>query len=505
MFDDIYNAADDLLAGAERHPDKAAYIDRDGTHTYRELLEDANRFANLLSLRGIRPEARVLLCMVDTFDLPVCFLGAIKAGAVPIPTNTLLTAADYNYILEDSRAEMLVVSEELRPAFDPHIDQHAHLLETYTSGPGDDCNFRPTLNEQSAEFVTHPTRRDDVAFWLYTSGTTGRPKGVMHYQTDLVATDETYAQNILGLTDRDVVYSAAKLFFAYGLGNSLTFPLRAGATTVLLDERPTPESIQALTSEHPPTVFFGVPTLYAMILNTGVLPETGQLRLCVSAGEALPGAILSRWLEATGVSILDGLGSTEMLHIFISNTREEIHPGTSGKPVPGYEAELRDDQGNAVPDGELGDLWIRGPSAAAGYWNLRDTSNTTFHGPWVFTGDKYIRNAEGVYAHQGRSDDLIKVGGIYVSPGEVENALLTHAAVAEAAVVGAMDADELTKPRAYVVLNPDHVANEQLESELVAYVREELADYKRPRWIVFTDELPKTATGKIQRYKLREQ
>ena len=350
---------------------------------------------------------------------------------------------------------------------------------------------------------TAPTRPDDIAFWLYTSGTTGRPKGAMHCQADLLATAETYGSSILALQTDDKVFSAAKLFFAYGLGNALTFPFAVGATSVLLAERPTPESIQAITDLHRPTVFFGVPTLYAMMLSNEQLPNTSKLRLCISAGEALPENIFKRWLETTGIEILDGIGSTEMLHIFLSNVTGHVRPGSSGQPVPGYKAEIRGENGELLGTGELGDLFVSGPSSAAGYWQLPQASKNTFQGDWVFTGDKYILDEQGYYIHCGRSDDLLKVGGTYVSPGELENVLLGHDAVVEVAGVGARDADQLIKPKAFVVLAPQWQASEALAEELIQFVRGMLAAYKRPRWVEFLPELPKTATGKIQRYKLR--
>ncbi len=359
------------------------------------------------------------------------------------------------------------------------------------------------LQDSPEEYEAAATRPDDIGFWLYTSGTTGRPKGVLHYQTDLIATAETYATSVLAMRPGDRVFSAAKLFFAYGLGNALTFPFAVGATSVLLAERPTPQSIKALTTQHRTTIFFGVPTLYAMMINGKQFPDSSELRLCISAGEALPENIFSRWQEATGFTILDGIGSTEMLHIFLSNTEGHARPGTSGCPVPGYEVEIRDDQGARVETGEPGDLFVSGPSSAAGYWSLRETTQHTIQGKWLFTGDKYRQDEHGYYIHCARSDDLLKVGGIYVSPGEVENALIGHDAVAEVAVVGARDADQLTKPKAFVVLAADILPSEALTAELIQFARDTLADYKRPRWIEFLPELPKTATGKIQRYKLR--
>jgi len=504
---ELYNAADDLLGRNLKggHGDKVAVIDRDGTHTYAALADRVDRFASLLRARGLAMEQRVLLCLLDTVDFPTCFLGAIKAGLVPVPVSTMLTPEDYAYLLADSRARMLVVSEELSSVLEPGIDDSPFLDQVLVAGGDGADSLSGAIDGADAAFETAPTRPDDVAFWLYTSGTTGKPKGAMHVHSSLGATAQCYAGPVLGLSNEDIVFSAAKLFFAYGLGNALTFPFSVGATAVLLADRPTPEAVLQVLSAHRPTLFFGVPTLYAMMLNAGQVPsvEESALRLCVSAGEALPENLLLRWREQTGVDILDGIGSTEMLHIFMSNRVGEVKPGTSGVPVAGYQARLLDENRSPVADGEIGDLYVSGPSSAIAYWNLRNRSRRTFQGDWTLTGDKYLREADGSYRCCGRSDDMLKVGGIFVSPVEVENALMSHPKVAEAAVVGAADRDRLIKPKAFVVLGEDEGDCAAMADELIAFVRERLADYKRPRWVEFVTELPKTATGKIQRYKLR--
>ncbi len=498
-----YNAAARLLEPNLVHErgDRTAFIDRDGPHAYREVAEQANRFANLLLRAGVRPEQRVLLALHDTVAFPICFLGAMRAGIVPVPVNTLLTESDYAFIAEDSRAAAIVASPDLleRMPTDPQILKYA------PNGRGEAW---PDLWQAIADCAsTAPeadTRADDVAFWLYTSGTTGKPKGVMHSHANLLATAENYGQEVLNLNASDVVFSAAKLFFAYGLGNSLTFPMAAGATAVLLDSAPTPAAVASLLEEFQPTVFFGVPTLYAMLLNTNHLPPADhRLRLCVSAGEALPAALLERWRAATGVEILDGIGSTEMLHIYLSNRAGKVQAGTSGTPVANYRVKLLDEHDAEVSTpGMIGDLYVAGPSLCHGYWNRRQLNLDTFHGPWLRSGDKYQLTDSGAYQFCGRSDDLLKVGGIYVSPMEVENALLEHEAVAEVAVVGYPDHDQLIKPKAFVVAavkNPDGA----LAAQLIDHVANRLAAYKRPRWVEFVDALPKTATGKIQRFKLR--
>jgi benzoate-CoA ligase len=508
--EDSYNAADALIGAnlKQGRGERIAVSDAAGRYSYAELSRRVNRFANVLERYGIAMEQRILLCLSDSIDFPSCFLGAVKAGVVPVPVNTLLTPQEYEYMLLDSRARLLVVSRELLDKFRPVLARSPFLETALVSGgEGEGCAALEAELEQAAEeHVTAPTRPDDVAFWLYTSGTTGQPKGVMHVQTSLEQTARCYAQPVLGITAEDVVFSAAKLFFAYGLGNALTFPFLAGASAVLLPERPSPEAVCTVLNEHRPTIFFGVPTLYSMMLNTGALPDPGnsRLRLCVSAGEALPENLFHRWREATGLEIIDGIGSTEMLHIFMSNRPGVVRPGTSGRPVDGYEVRLLNESGGAVPDGEVGDLYVKGPSSALGYWNRLALSRETFAGGWTRTDDKYVSEPDGCYRYCGRADDMLKVGGIYVSPMEVENVLLGHPAVAEAAVVGGNDGNGLLKPKAYVVSAAGIAPTPELAQELIAHVRDVLADYKRPRWVQFVDALPKTATGKIQRFKLRE-
>jgi benzoate-CoA ligase len=508
---DRYNAADDLIGRnlEAGRGDKPAFVGADGAMTYAELDRAANRFANLLRAEGVRMEERVLLCMLDTTAWPVCFLGAIRAGAVPIPVNTRLTAGDYAFMLEDSRARMLVVSEPLMPAFADHLDGHDALKTVLVDGA--DGGGHPLLSNalaaQSDTFETAPTRAGDMCFWLYTSGTTGKPKGAVHLQTHLIETANLYAIPTLGISSEDVCFSAAKLFFAYGLGNGLTFPMAVGATTFLHAGPPDPESVCDILKTRRPTIFYGVPTLYGMLLASGKLPGPGEhsVRIATSAGEALPAELLRRFKKTTGIDILDGLGSTEMLHIFLSNRVDDITPGASGRPVEGYDLRLVDDDGRVIEGAdEMGMLEVSGPTAAVMYWNQRDKSIETFQGPWTRTGDKYVRDANGVYAHAGRSDDMLKVGGIYVSPVEVEGAIVRHEKVLEVAVVGHADADGLIKPKAFVVPAEGAAPSDDLADEIKAFVKAELAGYKYPRWIEFRDELPKTATGKIQRFKLRE-
>ena len=505
----LYNAADDLLSRniIAGRGDKIAFIDASGSYTYADVAQRANRAANALRERGIEPEKRVVLCMLDTIDLVAAFLGAIKAGIVPIPINTRLTEKDYTYIVDDSRAAGLVISEPLLPMFKDHLGDHASLKTVMVSGVDGKGHelFSAAMEGAADAFEAAQTRRDDMCFWLYTSGTTGMPKGAVHLHSSAVETVDLYAVPTLGIHENDVVYSAAKLFFAYGLGNALSFPMAVGATTVLLDGMPTPEAVAEILTKQGVTLFFGVPTLYGMLLASDALPAAGEhgLRLCVSAGEALPGELLRRWSERMGTDVLDGLGSTEMLHIFLTNQQGDVRPNSSGKAVPGYELRLVDDDGAPVPDGELGHLEVAGSTSAIMYWNQRERSRETFKGSWTRTGDKYFRDNEGYYIYGGRSDDMMKVGGIYVSPFEVEGALLEHDAVLEAAVVAHPDQDDLIKPKAFVVTAEGHSGSDALADELKTFVRGKLAEFKYPRWVEFRDELPKTATGKIQRYKLR--
>jgi benzoate-CoA ligase len=497
-----YNAAHDLIERNLRagRGAKAAFHDDRGSLNYAQLAERANRFGSGLLAMGVRMEDRVLIAMHDTADWPVAFLGAIKAGIIPVAVNTLLTTKDYQYMLADSRSKALVVSEALLPQFKPILEGLPCLQHVIVAGP----QFEDVLRKGKAELAPAPTTRDDACFWLYSSGSTGMPKGTVHAHSSMIETAELYAQGVLGIKDSDVVFSAAKLFFAYGLGNSLSFTLAVGATAVLMAERPTPASVFRRLVERKPTFFYGVPTLYAAMLADPDFPQKADLalRICVSAGEALPPQIAKSFKEKTGLDILDGIGSTEMLHIFLSNRPGELRHGTTGKAVPGYQLRLVDEQGKLVKQGELGELEISGPTSAMFYWNNRAKSRSTFVGAWTKSGDKYTQDADGFYAYGGRTDDMLKVSGIWVSPAEVEAALVGHPAVLEAAVVGKEDEQKLVKPKAYVVLKPGTKAS---EDELKAYVKEKLAPYKYPRWIEFANELPKTATGKIQRFKLRAQ
>jgi 4-hydroxybenzoate-CoA ligase len=511
MQEETYNAVAELLDRnvAGGRGDKVAFIDRRRRLTYRELQADSCRVANLLMKLGVRREQRVAMIMLDTVEFPMVFLGAMRAGAVPVPLNTLLMPEQYAYMLKDSRARALFVSAPLLKVVETILPRLSDLEAVVVVGEGaasPHADFARALSDMPATFETVQTHPDEPAFWLYSSGSTGMPKGVKHVHTSLMATARLFGQGVLGMREDDVVYSAAKLFFAYGLGNALTFPMSVGATAVLLDERPTPAAVLDLFRREQPTIFCGAPTGYAAVLaDPAFASDTGskRLRLCVSAGEALPEHLGLSWKERFGVDIIDGIGSTEMLHIYVSNAPGDIKYGTTGRPVPGYEVRLVDERGGDVPDGEIGELLVRGPSAAEGYWNQRDKSRSTFEGHWMRTGDKFVRDGDGRYTYCGRADDMFKVSGIWVSPFEVESALISHPAVLEAAVVPAGDKDGLLKPKAFVVLK-EAVGASDLDGALKEHVKASVGPWKYPRWIEVVDSLPKTATGKIQRYKLRQ-
>jgi benzoate-CoA ligase len=530
---------------------KPAYIDDTRQLSYGELAERVARMAGALRQLGLRREERILLLMQDTVDWPIVFLGALHAGVVPVAVNTLLTADDYAYIVSHSRVRAAFVSGALLPVLQTALAQapgdveHVVVAQPLASPAvasqavasqavasqavasqavaSQAVASQPVASQSSSALPVRTyefnallaaaplapavrTLADEIAFWLYSSGSTGKPKGVVHTHGNLWHTAELYAKPVLGIREDDVVFSAAKLFFAYGLGNGLTFPLSVGATVILMGERPTPQAVFQRLTRHRPTVFYGVPTLYASMLASPDLPPRDQvaMRVCTSAGEALPRDIGERFTRHFGCEILDGIGSTEMLHIFISNQTGQLRYGTTGKPVPGYEVQLRDDNGAPVAAGAIGDLYIKGPSAALMYWNNRDKTRQCFLGDWLKSGDKYTCDADGYYTYAGRSDDMIKVSGQYVSPVEVENILVQHEAVLEAAVIGVPDHDGLVKTKAYVVLRPGFEPDANTGAALQSYVKQHLAPFKYPRQINFTEELPKTATGKIQRFRLRQ-
>ena len=499
----------DRHAGAEyRH--KAAFVESATGRwiSYAELSRETGRLADVYERHGIRREDRAAMVMLDCIEFPIIFWGSLKAGVIPIPLNTLLVGDTYRTILRDSRARAMFVSSELLPALGPVLGDCPGLEKVFVIGDSCPGNHLAFHDEFAPGKLREPlaVSADESAFWLYSSGSTGQPKGVRHVHGSLRYTADTYGAQVLGIEHEDVVFSAAKLFFAYGLGNGMTFPMSVGATTVLLGGRPTPADVCDILNRLEPTIFYCVPTLYAALIahvDQGKASITAALRRCVSAGEALPEQVGRRWRELTGCDILDGVGSTEMLHIFLSNRPGEVVYGTSGLAVPGYEVRLVDEHGSEVAHGGIGELLVKGGSSASDYWNQRAKSRSTFEGEWTRTGDKYERSESGRLIYCGRTDDMFKVAGIWVAPFEVEQVLVSHPAVLEAAVVAARDAEGLEKPRAFVVLKQG-AGGDHLAEELKELVKERIGNWKYPRWVEIVPELPKTATGKIQRFKLRE-
>jgi benzoate-CoA ligase len=506
-----YNMADDLIGrNLVKHPGKTAFIDPDGAYSFQEVAERADRAGAALLALGLSPRDRVVVCLLDGIDFVATFLGAIKAGLAPIALNTLFSPDDYAYVLTDSGARGAVVSEAVGERFTEGARRASWAGRLVVAGgvqDGPGLTLSALAGTGPSVAATYPSQAEEVAFWLYSSGSTGRPKGVPHRHASPLLTAELFARDTLGLREDDVIYSAAKLFFAYGLGNALTFPMALGATAVLRPDRVTPEMAQRVLADHGVTVFCGVPTLYGALLASPRPPGKGEgaLRLCLSAGEALPAEIGRSWTARTGIEVVDGIGSTEMLHVYVSNRPGDVRYGTTGRAAPGYDVKLIDEQGGLARPGELGELYVRGPTMTPGYWNQPDLSAATFVDGWMKTGDKFVQDAEGRLTHQGRADDMLKVSGIWVSPGEVENALLAHDAVLEAAVIGVPDDAGLVKTKAFVVTRAGAAQDEALARELKSFVKARLTPHKYPRSIAFVDQLPKTATGKIRRHLLREQ
>ena len=494
---------------AEGRSDKNAFIEVDGAQrsiTYGDLAHQSAIFAGALSRADIRRDERMAMVVLDQIEFPIAFWGALKAGVTPIPLNTLLSTEIYHGILKDSRPSCVMVSKELWETVAPalaDIDCIRHVI-VIGGSPDNTTNFDAFMNGAHA-LSPIDASGDELAFWLYSSGSTGLPKGVRHLHASLQATSDTFGKQILGIDEDDVVYSAAKLFFAYGLGNAMSFPMSVGATTLLYANRPTPDAVTDIIENQNPTIFCGVPTLFAALLaHLGNRTEgiKHNLRMNTSAGEALPREVGERWNTLTGTSIIDGVGSTEMLHIFLSNHPDDLVYGTSGTAVPGYHLRLVDEHGNDCAVGEIGELIVDGPSSAESYWNRRDKSKSTFEGRWTRTGDKYEQSPDGRYIYCGRTDDMFKVSGIWLSPFEVEQAIVEHPAVLEAAVVPYRDDDDLEKPHAFIVLQSGK--SETDVSDLKTLVQEKIGKWKYPRKITVVADLPKTATGKIQRFKLRD-
>lgn len=508
-----YNAAVDFVDRnvAEGRGDKTAFIDGARALTYGELRDASARVGPMLARLGVERENRVALVMLDTVEFPILFWGAIRAGIVPVLLNTRLTSDQYRYLLDDSRAKVVFVSTALLPDVQEAVKGLTRAITVITVGGGPDGipRFERLLAAENEGSAPALTSADEIAYWLYSSGTTGNPKGVMHVHSSPRIMAESAGEDRIGIREDDVVFSAAKLFFSYGLGNAMICPIWVGATSVLYAERPTPQTVFEMLRAHQPTMFYAVPTLYAAILaDPECTPAKGsqRLRLCFSAGEPLPPHVGEEWKARFGLDIVNGVGSTEMGHLFVTNLPDAVEYGTAGVPVKGYELKLIDERGGEIADGEIGELMVRGDSAAAGYWNQREKSRRTFVGEWTRTGDKYLRRADGTYIYCGRTDDMFKVSGIWVSPFEVEAALIAHPCVLEAAVVPAEDRNGLVKPKAFVVLKDgrDEAASRAMYEQLKVHVKRAIGPWKYPRWIEFVDSLPKTASGKIQRYMLRE-
>ncbi len=505
-----YNAVDILERNLPARADKVALYSLERNMTFHEVADEVNQVGNALKKLDIRMGEFVGILCLDRPEWVTSFFGTVKIGAIAMGMNTLLTPREYAYMLRDSRARVLIVHESLLPAIEEIRDDQPfleHVVVVGTPRRAGDFAYDDWINGESTELEAAPTHRDDFCSLNYSSGTTGEPKGILHAHKDYPLTAQLWGVNVLGLREDDRTFAGAKLFFTFGLGGNLIFPWYVGASVVLFSGPPRiPTNVLEIIDRFKPTILYNAPTGYAMMLaveNFTGRYDLSSLRLCVSAGEALPAPIWHQWKERTGLDIIDGIGSTENFHIFLSNRPGDIRPGSSGKPFDGYELKIVDDEGNEVPRGEIGNLLVKGETAALFYLHQYEKSQRTFLGEWLFTGDKYYIDEDGYYWHAGRSDDMLKVGGIWVSPVEVESTLISHPAVLECAVVGQVDEANLVKPKAFVVLNEGYAASEELAGELIEYCRQNMAGYKRPRWIEFVDELPKTATGKIQRFKLR--
>jgi benzoate-CoA ligase family protein len=485
---------------------KAAIRTVDGTTTYGELAQRIAQTGHLLRDLGVRREHRVLLVLDDTAAFPATFLAAMRIGAVPIPVSPLDRPDNLRYFIEDSDAGVVVVDAALHFKVAEALDRRNDVVVLSANGPAEGAeDLDEAISARTDELSPADTHRDDMAFWLYSSGSTGRPKGVVHLHHDMDCTYETYGRHILRIDESDVTFSTTKLFHAYGLGNSLTFPYSAGATTVLMAGPPRPDAILSTAEWFRPSIFFSVPALYAAMLKAPSARgrDLSCVRYCVSAAEPLPEAVQSRWRDKFGLEILDGVGSTEMLHIYCSNTVDDVAPGTTGRPVPGYELRLIDEDGRDVGPGELGDLLVRGESCAASYWRQHEKTKRSMRGEWFYTGDRYIRSADGHYSYQGRADDMFKVGGLWVSPTDMEACLVSHPAVSEAAVVAGR-IDDASRIKAFVILGDDSSDPDALADDLRAWCKRHLRRYEYPHVVEFVDDLPRTLTGKVQRFKLRE-
>lgn len=507
-----YNAVNILEHNLANRSDKVALLTPERQLTFRQVADEVNQLGNALKGLDVRMGESVAILCLDSAEWAIAYFAIIKIGAVAVGMNTLLKPAEHAYILHDCRARVLIVHAALLPTIDPVRDELEllyHIIVVGGKGQETDLAYTELIASESNELATAPTHRDDFCCLNYTSGSTGEPKGILHAHKDLALTAQLWAVNVLGIKESDRTLATAKLFFTFGTGGNLVFPWYVGASCILMAAPPRIASnVLEMVTRFKPTILYNAPTGYAAIMALEDFDEKydlSSIRLCVSAGESLPASVWHAWKERTGLDIIDGIGATEVWHIFISNRPGDIRPGSSGKPVPGFEVKVVDENFNAVPQGEVGNLLVKGESTALFYLHQAEKSRKTFMGDWLFTGDKYYVDKEGYYWHAGRSDDMLKVGGIWVSPVEVESTIISHPAVLECAVVGHADASNLIKPKAFVVLKEGHVPGDDFKKELVDYCKEKMAEYKRPRWIEFVSELPKTATGKVQRFRLRNQ
>jgi benzoate-CoA ligase len=504
---DIYNAATTFVDEniAQGRGGKVAIYYQNRKITYQEVFENVNRTGNALKDLGIEIENRVLVILPDSPEFAYCFFGAIKIGSVAVPINPWMFAKDYEYLINDSRARAIVVHQSTLPEIEKISHKTPYLKHILVVGKaqGKALPYETLIGHASDELAAEKTTKDDVCFWGYTSGSTGNPKGAVHLQHDMITITDLFVKPVLGMNETDLCFSASKMFFSYGLGNSLYFPLRFGASTVLWSDKPDPEKILQVIEEYRPTFFFSVPTLYARFLRIEKQYDLSSLRICLSSGEPLPPALYHQWKDRTGLELLDVVGSTEATHDFLANRPGRAKAGSSGEVTPAFEAKIVDDEGREVPIGEVGNLMVKGDANAPFYWNKHEQTKRMMQGEWLKTGDTYYCDADGYYWYCGRSDDMMKVGGLWVSPIEIENTLMEHPAVLESAVIGDTDADGLLKPKAFVLLKSEFQPKPELRLELQNHVKSKLAPYKYPRWIEFVEELPKTVTGKIQRFRLR--
>lgn len=504
---DIYNAATTFVDEniAQGRGGKVAIYYQNRKITYQEVFENVNRTGNALKDLDIEIENRVLVILPDSPEFAYCFFGAIKIGAVAVPINPWMFAKDYEYLINDSRARAIVVHQSTLPEIEKIWHKTPYLKHILVVGKaqGKALPYETLIGQASDELAAEKTTKDDVCFWGYTSGSTGNPKGAVHLQHDMITITDLFVKPVLGMNETDLCFSASKMFFSYGLGNSLYFPLRFGASTVLWSDKPDPEKILQVIEEYRPTFFFSVPTLYARFLRIEKQYDLSSLRICLSSGEPLPPALFHLWKDRTGLELLDVVGSTEATHDFLANRPGRAKAGSSGEVTPAFEAKIVDDEGREVPIGEVGNLLVKGDANAPFYWNKHEQTKRMMQGEWLKTGDTYYCDADGYYWYCGRSDDMMKVGGLWVSPIEIENTLMEHPAVLESAVIGDTDADGLLKPKAFVLLKSEFQPKPELRLELQNHVKSKLAPYKYPRWIEFVEELPKTVTGKIQRFRLR--